>query len=419
MYETLLTVERPGPYVITARAKAEFAVAWPLLILSVGGQYGQKLETKVIDTPDWAPYSWYAALPAGKLAIRLTVPNEYYMAGALPDLKNQRLHVADLTFTATNLPQVPKPAGGSPAEIRIAPRQVSVPSGMPIIFRATVLNGLGEQVPTQVKWSCSEGKIDAEGRFVCEKPGECLVTAEAGGIKATAPIQVADRFADDFNCGTAVLRFWSCYDLDKEKGQWHPPAAGHTFLNSLWQHNRAAKSILLWDHATPWTDYGVQADVFLTPRERGQAFEIGKGRKAIHGLVIRAADGNSHYRLEVERRDDGSEARLIKRLNGADTVLAKSDSPPALAPFDWKTNPMCPGWRDTPQPVAEERGLHQWRVDAMRLEARGDTLHAWLNGKEVFPTAVRDPDLKSGTFGLYAEGLTIIDNIEAGREKAK
>ncbi|HUT35180.1 MAG TPA: hypothetical protein VNE39_16945 [Planctomycetota bacterium] len=404
VYETLLTVEKPGPYIITARAKAEFGAAWPLLILSVGGKYGEKLETKVIDTPDWAPYSWYATLPAGKLAIRLTVPNEYYMASALPDLKNQRLHIADLTFTA---------ATNAPAEIRSAPRQVAIPAGMPIVLKASVLNGLGKPVPTPVKWSCSEGKVDAEGRFVCDKPGECLITAEAGGVKATAPIQVADRFTDDFNCGTAVLRFWSSFDLGAEKGEWHPPAAGHHFLNSLWQHSRAAKSALLWDHATLWTDYSVQADVFLAPRDRGQPLEIGKGKKAVHGLVVRATDGNNHYRLEVERRDDGSEARLVKRVNGTETVLAKTDSPPPLAPFDWKTNPMCPGWRDTPQAIAEERGLHHWRVDTMRLEAKGDTLRAWLNGKEVFPAAVKDPDLKAGTFGLCAEGQTVMDNVEA------
>ena len=406
-YETLVTVEQPGPYVITARAKAEFGVAWPLLILYAGGQYGQRMETKVIDTTDWAAYSWYASLPAGKVAMRLTIPNEYYMAGALPGLKDQRLHIADLTFTL---------ATDAPAEIRIAPRQVSVPSAMPIILKATVLNGLGQHVPASVKWTCTEGRIDAEGRFVAEKPGQSLITAEAGGLKATAPIHISDRFADDFNCGTAVLRFWSSHDLGGEKGIWHPPAAGHHFLNSLWQHNRAAKSLLLWNHAALWTDYGVQADVFLTPRERGQAFQIGKGQRAVHGLVIRARDGANHYRLEVERRDDGSEARLVKCLHGTDTILARTDSPPALAPFDWRTNPMCPGWRDIPQAIAEERGLHQWRVDHMRLEARGEELRAWLNGKEVFPAPIRDPALSSGAFGLFADGLAVFDNVEAGRQ---
>lgn len=409
-YETLVTIEKPGPYILTVKAKAEFGVAWPLLILNVGGQYGQRMETKVVDTTDWAPYSWYATLPAGKLAMRLTVPNEYYMAPALPDLKNQRLHIADLTFTA---------ASNAPAEIRIAPRQAPIPAGMPIVLKATLLNGLGELTSGPVKWSCSEGKVDAEGRFVCEKQGECLITAEAGGLRATAPLQVSDRFSDDFNLGTAVLRFWTSYDLGdgKENGLWHPPAAGHSFLNSLWQHNRAAKSILLWDHATLWTDYSVQADVFLTPRERGQALEFGKGRKAVHGLVIRARDRDNHYRLEVERRDDGSEARLIKRANALETVLAKSDSPPALAPFDWRTNPMCPGWRDTPQAIAEERGWHHWRVDRLRLEARGDALQAWLNGRPIFPDGVKDGALKTGTFGLFADGHCVVDNLEAAPAK--
>jgi hypothetical protein len=74
---------------------------------------------------------------------------------------------------------------------------------------------------------------------------------------------------------------------------------------------------------------------------------------------------------------------------------------------------MCPGWHTTPQNIAEERGLHQWRMDRMRLEAVGDTLRAWLNGNEVFPGGVKDAALKTGTFGLYAEGLTVLDNVEA------
>ena len=116
------------------------------------------------------------------------------------------------------------------------------------------------------------------------------------------------------------------------------------------------------------------------------------------------------------------------RLGDAETLLAKSDTPPDLAPFDWQKNPMCPGWHNLPQVLAEERGLHQWRMDRMRLEAVGEVLRAWIDGKEVFPGGVKDVGAalvaapaegghkgrpyKSGTAGLYAEGLAIMDNVE-------
>jgi hypothetical protein len=407
IYDTIVQVEKAGPYIITVRAKAEFGAAWPLLVLDVGGRYGQRMETKTIDTTDWAPYRWYAHLDAGKLPMRLSVPNEYYMAPTLPDLRNQRLHIADMTLAHAAEPEK------APVEVSVSPRGVTVPAGMPIRFTAKALNAMGQAIQAPVKWTCSApARIDAAGRFQADQQGKCIVTAEAAGITGSVSVQVVDRFTDDFNSGTGVLRFWSGIDLSDQKSQWHPPRSGHDFLNSLWQYNAAATSILLWDHGPLWTDYGIQADVILTPRDKGQPFTIGRDRKAIHGLVVRAADRDDHYRLEIERRDDGSRARLVKRRGGAETILAQTDAPPALAPFDWKTNPMCPGWHDLLQVKAEERGLHQWQMDRMRLQAVGDTLRAWINGKEVFPSGVKDGALKAGTAGLYSQGKTIMDNVE-------
>jgi len=409
VYDTIVNVQRAGPYIIAARAKGEYGAAWPLLTLEVGGRYGRRMETKTIDTTDWAGYRWYADLKPGKLPIRLTAHGDYYAAPALPALANKRLHLADLTFTAVDASRAQQTA----VEVRVSPRRVSLPAKVPIRFTAVVLNALGQPMDAPVQWSCSPpAGIDARGRFQADKPGEYLITATAAGTSGTAPIEVGDRFLDDFNCGGDVLRFWSAGDLSTARSAWYPPAAGHTFLNSLWQHRPEAKSVLLWDHGTYWTDYGVQAEVFLTPAARGEAFRIGPGRKLMHGLVVRAMDKDNHYRLEIERRDGRSQARLVKRVSGTDTVLAANDHPAALAPFDWQQNPMCPGWHKLSQVLAEERGLDQWRMDRMRLMAAGDELRAWINGEEVFPAGVKDHDLKAGTAGLYAEGKVVFDNVE-------
>jgi len=410
--DTIVEILQPGPYVISARAKGEFGAAWPLLTLHVGGVYGERMETKTIDGTDWRQYHWYAVLAAGKLPIRLTVHGDYYATPVLPALGDKRLHVASLGFLRADAG-----AKGKPFEVRVSPRRVTLPAGMPVNCTAMVLDALGERLDVPVRWTCSaQGKIDAHGVFQATAPGEYLVTATAGDVAGTAPVQVGDRLAEDFNCGGNVLRGWSTWDFADEPGCWYPPAAGHTYLNSLWQHNRGATSLLAWDHGRGWTDYGLQADVFLAPRERGQPLRLAD-RRAVYGLAIRAADRDNHYRLEVHRRDDGSQARLVRRVAGAEAVLAQTDSPPPLAPFDWQTNPMCPGWHKLSPIHAEERGLNHWRMDRLRLAAKGDTLRAWVNGKELFPGGIRDSALRRGTAGLYAENVTVMDNVEVRREK--
>lgn len=78
---------------------------------------------------------------------------------------------------------------------------------------------------------------------------------------------------------------------------------------------------------------------------------------------------------------------MVKLASGAEAVLARSDKPLEPAAFDWQRNPMCPGWHAMSKLHAEERGLHQWRMERMRLQAVGQTLRAWLNGQEVLPAA--------------------------------
>jgi len=409
-FDTIVQVAEAGPYVICARAKATYGAAWPLLTLELGGRYGTRMDTKFIDTTEYAPTCWYATLAAGKLRLRLSAAGDYYARPTLPALAEKRLHVADLTFRRID----PAAAAETAVEVRVMPRQVTIPVGMPVHFKAAVLNGLGKPMEAAVTWTCPGAKIDAEGRFVADKPGEYVVSAAAAGRTGAAPIRAGEAFTDGFNHGGALLRGWRTVDLSGRPGRWHPPGRGHSLLNSLWQHTDGARSLLLWDHGSFWTDGSIQADVFCVGR-RGAAFEVGKGRKILHGLVVRAAGKDDHYRLEIERRDDASQARLVKRRGGKETVLATTDSPPALAAFDWQSNPTCPGWHGLSKLHAEERGLHRWRMDRMRLQAVGQTLRATLNGKELFDKPVRDADLNAGTAGLYAASRAVMDNVVVRR----
>ena len=406
-YDTIVQIAEPGPYVLAVRAKGTYGAAWPLLGLSLGGKYGARLASRFVDTTEVAPTRWYARLEAGKLRVRLDAFSDYYARPVLPALADKRLRIADLTFTR----MAEADAARTAVEVRLMPRRASVAAGMPVHFKATVLNGLGKPMSVPITWSCRGGRIDSHGRFQAAKPGECLITAKAGGATGTAPITVGERFVDEFNHGRALLRGWRTVDLGAKQGKWHPPGRGHSLLNSLWQHSGSCQSMLLWDHGTYWTDCAIQAEVFFAPR-RGRTFQIGKGRSIAHGLVIRAAGKDDHYRLVLKRTDDGAQALLIKRAAGKETVLARSDKPPALAAFDWRKNPMCPGWHKMSELHAKESGLPEWRMDRMRLQAKGSALRAWVNGRSVFAGPVTDADLPSGTAGLYAENRTVFDNVE-------
>ena len=42
-----------------------------------------------------------------------------------------------------------------------------------------------------------------------------------------------------------------------------------------------------------------------------------------------------------------------------------------------------------------------WRLDRIRLQAKGDTFQAWIGGKEVFPGGVKDGEtMPPPSFGL-------------------
>jgi len=405
---TDLKILKAGHYVIKVRAKGNHAVSRPLLTPMLGGYYGTHLPTQAVESPACAPYYWYAPLTEGRMILHLAMPNEYYMASMLTGLSKKRLTLADVTLTHFTEER----AKTTPIEIRLSPTNVTVPAGLPVVMRAEVLNALGRPMPARIAWTCRGGSIDGEGRFLARKAGPCTVTASGASLTASTTLTAGQKHVENFDEGSGYLRpGWVACDLAGGPIAWRPPPKGHHMLNALEAvPAKPGKSTLLWRPGSAMTDLVVQADVILraAPARAG----------AVHGLVVRAAQkgkgpqgqgppagGCDHYRLEVERREQGSIARLVRRVGGKDTVLAAADRPPPLAEFDWKENPCCPNWR------GREKGPG-WLLDRIRLQAAGEVLRAWVNGKEVFAGGVRDAHLAAGAPGLYAQYRAYFDNVE-------
>jgi hypothetical protein len=243
------------------------------------------------------------------------------------------------------------------------------------------------------------------------------VTASAQKLQAMTKITFGDALLENFNEGNGyVRRGWSVKTLAGEPAKWAPPDSAHFMLNSLWANVKSnGKSVFLWEPGLFYTDYSAQVDVILPGEKFCPSTAKGSSPKIVHGVVMRAKDQDNHYRLEIERRIEGSAVRLIKRKGGQDSEIAKNDKPPALAPFDWRKNPLCSAWYSKSEKWAA--GISSWRLDRVRALVKGDTLQMWINEEEVFAGGVKDADLKEGAFGLCAENLTFFDNVEVKSAK--
>jgi len=409
--KTTVMIPQAGDYVLALRAKAARGVLgnWPAAVMKVGGHYGRVFAPRIIDTTDWDTYRWYARLDPGKLDIDIVTPSDYYLFAQLPELaRGRQLAFADLTITRLE----PQRAAKQAAEIRLSPRGLAVPAGLPTRMTAAVLNGLGKPTDAAVSWACRGADITAGGVLTPPATGACVVTASAGGVRASATVRVAAEMVEVFNEGCGALRDgWSPVELAQAAGRWFTPDRGHHMLNSLWFRPAAraakpgeVKSALLWAHGTGWRDYEVSADVVLAPQARTP-------RDGTRGLIVRAADKDNGCRLEVRRQGGGAVVRLIRRTRGAEKVVAESRTAPPLAPFDYQTNPLCRGWNGWDE--VQAKALADWRLDRLRVQVAGDVVRAWVNGKEVFPGGVKGAAAPSGTFGLYAETPTCFDNVKA------
>jgi hypothetical protein len=160
--------------------------------------------------------------------------------------------------------------------------------------------------------------------------------------------------------------------------------------------------MLLWDHGTTWVNYEFQADIVIAPAF-GRAAADG-----VRGLIVSARDKDNHVRLEMRHKGDKTVAVLVRRKEGTETVLAENKSAPGYQPFDWKTNPMCPGWHKNKDVGPRVKGI---LLDRLRVQVKQGQLRAWSNGTEIFPGGVKDSDIGVGTIGMYCEGVCVFDNL--------
>ncbi|MDP6111629.1 MAG: hypothetical protein QGG53_07135 [Planctomycetota bacterium] len=388
-------VESAGRHVIEAKAKGTHSVAWPLLSLAVHSIWGPKLGALRLDSPELRTYRWVAELPAGSVRLRLSQPAEYYMVHTVSGLKEKKLHVESLTVRKIEDDE-------QALQIDAVPGYAVGPVNMPVQFQARTLMGDGNRVEVEkVIWSSSGGTITPAGLFTADKPGKYSITAKAGGLSDTATIITSDKMMDDFNEGSGYLDpAWSPVNLGKGSGRWQITPRGHHFLTSMGQQDRQAETAMIWSPGSEWADYHAQVDMIARTTR-----PIGKW-----GILIRATDEDSHYRFEIERIFKKSKARIVKRQAGVETELATSEIGEA-SKLDWQTNRMCTAWNKLPKDQGDKKTAG-FRMDRMRITAKGSEITCYLNGKEVMK-AKDDNPLEKGAPGLYSRGLNYFDNFEA------
>jgi len=414
-WNTTVMIPKDGHYVIAVRAKGKPGYSWPILKLTVGGRWTSKgsFPAHAIETEEYATYRWYARLDKGKERLKLAMPSEYYFQHSLKTeiMRKKRLTVADMTLT--HIPD--DKAASTPVELRLSPTHITVGPRMPIQMKAEVLNGTGKAMEAKITWSCKGGTISDKGVFSATKPGPCTITAKGEGLTASTTITVGEKMVDRFDEGSGYLRpSWKTVTLKGPAIVWRPPVRGHHLLNSLAANMpRGAKtpplSALVWEPGSAMADGSIQADFIFRARP--------PSKPSLHGLVIRAVDKDNHYRLEVTRGPKTSTIRLVKRLNGVESTLATAHNPPALGPFDWQTNPSQSARPDQMKKEDGDKYFATWRLDRIRLQAKGDTLQAWIGGNKVFPGGVKDGDIKTGAPGLLAGYAAVIDNVDIGVPK--
>ena len=403
---TTVKLPEKGRYMLALRMKATRGTAannWLVVIPLIGGKYTRADKTPVlVDTPELSTYRWFFAENPGKLDILFDTGHDYYFTAQLAGKNVGRsIHWQDMTIE-----RIPDATAATKVyDIRLAPRGVAIPAGLPTRFITKTLNGLGKDIDAPVSFNCKGLTIDAKGFVKDPKPGTYSLTATAGDVSRTIPVEVADAYQEFFNEGSGTLRRgWEPADLGvKYKGTWGTPSRGHFLLTSLWQsYKRPVQSMLLWTPGEIWQDCEIKTDIFIHGKS---GFPI----EGTRGLVIRAKDKDNHYRLEVQRSKDSNKALLLKRVNGTESVLAESKEIPGYLPLDFKTNPATTGWAKLERVTAEN--YKDFHLERLKLSAKGDVIRVTVNGKEVFPDGVKDSDLATGMPGLYSAHRCAFDNV--------
>ena len=95
------------------------------------------------------------------------------------------------------------------AELRIEPAEARLRPGEKARFSAKAFDAQEEEVPSDLQWSATFGRITAEGEFTAgRREGACVVTAtdRRSGLKATAKVTVTT--ADEEAAGEIEVIYW-------------------------------------------------------------------------------------------------------------------------------------------------------------------------------------------------------------------
>jgi hypothetical protein len=280
---------------------------------------------------------------------------------------------------------------------------------MPVQLIAEAQDDWGEPLDVDVKWSATKGaQVSPEGVFTADKPGRYDVTAEAAGKSDTVPVVVAgdawvEQFDDEYHDGWTELNF-----DPKHKPEW--TCLRQKALGRMHQHNKSARTALLWQGGHIWADYEFQVD--RVPGNR--YFRTGY----INGFLFRVVDGKNYYRFEKERfRPSRKEPnpkpvfRLVVVKDGKETELASESvevPPTVLKGEEARKHPCFKYWKDK-----YLKRVKSFSFDRYRVEAKGDRITCFINGVKVIEAA--DKAHGRGTVGLYCGGCSIFDNVQVRR----
>ncbi len=351
-----------GRYRITAVARGFYGGGWGQLNLAVGGKYGRQAGWQVVDASEDKPYVWFADLQPGKLAFRMFNRLRYYAAGKNRELLKQKLRVRTVVFERLD----PARQGSKePAMLRIvSPLSATVAAGMPVQFRARAWNAYGEPIEAGVTWTAEPGSIGPDGVFTPGQAGKATVTARLGGLTDATTLTVGEAMVERFD--DRSTRGW--WELEggrlvekRDLGRWYFHA-GRFHQQVVAGASKSEPIALIYQPGTVWKDYRVRA--------------LALGRKQLDrplGLFVRFADSRNWVRFDWDRRR--GKASLTAATGGTQKALAAVSS--------------------LPKQDAPER-------DLVRVEVRGRTVRAYLNGKEVFDRPVGLDGPATGTIGLWA-----------------
>jgi len=403
--------------------------AWPILGLSIDNtQVGERL----LDSEEPITRTWWVDLAQGRHLVRFRLVNNVFNEPV--DRNGDQSPKLDRGFTVAGVRFVR--LGERPADVQdvysvaLRLRRLVTARGLPVSLKADVLDAWGNPLPAKPEWKASVGRdgisphegaaITAGGIFTAAQPGTCTVTASAGGKNDSIQALVTpDSWLEDFDgewsggwdaalaqddrdgraAGTAAVRSAGVSPARgaADAAEWQV-TRHHGFIGALVQRNaRAASShLIVREGGTEWEDISVEADCIAG----GEGLPSGPAQ----ALAFRCRDPRNFWRFEKQAAGQEAVFRLVKTVEGNETVLATVKKAIVPLAVDAQTYPSFQHWTAEGRKRAESL-----RVDRFQVELRGESIVAKLNGQELL--TAKDDGPRRGTVGLWCQGGAAFDNI--------